>query len=134
MLSPHRQAVYWTLSLCAAGIFSFTQDYPVPRAVYHICTFATVAFLAQDALVEGSLTPDQRKWLRTLLYFSTTGTAAVLLGCVTPVLANGPVETRKQREILLHIRLAYVLIAQAEFWNSPVSPIRTHLIMCYLDR
>lgn len=129
MLSFHRQAVYWTLSLCATGIFTFTQGYPVPQVVYNFCSFATIALFAQDMVVEDLLSPDFRKFWEKLHYYLTVGTAAVLLGHVTPLLANGPVDTRKQREVLLHIRLAYMLIAQAEFWKSPVGPNRNSLII-----
>ncbi|QDS68244.1 hypothetical protein FKW77_010608 [Venturia effusa] len=118
MLSCQRQAVYWTLSISAAGVFTYVQGYPVSQVVLNTCTFASLALISQDSLVDSLQTLKQQDQSISIFYYLTVGVAAVLLGYVTPLLANGPIETRKQRELLLHTRLAYLLIADAEFWIS----------------
>lgn len=59
-------------------------------------------------------------YIKKILYFSITGTVAVLLGFLTLlIIANEMVDTRIAHEVLIHIRLAYILIVEDEYWRDP---------------
>lgn len=92
--------------------------------LFDVCVLATAYLLAQDLILEHhSSTVSQTEmlnYIKKILYFSITGTVAVLLGFLTLlIIANEMVETRIAHEVLIHIRLAYILIVEDEYWRDP---------------
>jgi len=124
MLSFARQASYWALSLCAVGVFKFIQSLPAPEAIDYFCEFVIIFLILQDTHFRFFAERNQAE--RTNLYAkmaycSTLGAAIIALGYVAQLLANGPMETKSQREMLIHIRLAFIVLAEAEWWRTQVS-------------
>lgn len=149
MLSVRRQAEYWLLSLTSTLMFQILQRWPVwsvlatsTNIALNIVVVVAIwhRIIVSDDRLEDSLLlrPEERAQIATLAYRYLLTMLLVSLGyCVRYIdnlyhVAAEMESTNFQREVLIHVLLGYIVVAEIRWVRHGVS-FRSFIIFSLHD-